>query len=132
VTADLHCKAKVLVIDDLADIHSLVTATLDDFCEVRCVDNGASGVTTARGWHPDVIICDMIMPGLSGFETIRRLRAEHATAEMPVLLVTGAADEVEEFPGLKEMVVKIVAKPFSVLGLRETVRGLLPARQLAT
>lgn len=120
-------KPKVLIIDDLTEMRNLLASALEDFCEVRCVDNGAYGVTAAQQWQPALIVCDVLMPGLNGFQTVQRLREDESTAKIPVLVLTGVAEDVEDFPGFAEMVSGIIPKPFGAVRLREAVRAALAA-----
>jgi CheY-like chemotaxis protein len=117
---------RVLLIDDAPAMHVTVEAALKDVCEVRCVDNGEKGAEMANQWGPDIIICDMLMPGLNGFETIVQLKMKEETRTVPIILLTGVAEEVENFPALKDLVVRILSKPLDVKKLRDAVAGFLP------
>jgi CheY-like chemotaxis protein len=117
---------RVLLIDDAPAIYSVVEAALQDVCEVRTAYNGEIGTQIARHWLPDVIICDMLMPGLSGFDTILQMKALDELRSVPIILLSGVAEELESFPGLKEIVACIVPNPFEVSALRRAAAELLP------
>jgi CheY-like chemotaxis protein len=117
---------KVLVIDDVPTVHLTVQAALEDTCDVRCVDNGEAGAAMAREWSPDVILCDMLMPGINGWETIIQLKMQEQTRTVPIILLTGVAEEAKDFPALKDQVAGILAKPFDAKELRKMVASLLP------
>ena len=117
---------RVLLIDDAPAVHPTVEAALQDVCEVRAVDNGEAGIQTARQWRPDVIICDMLMPGLNGYETIQQLKMSEEVRDVPIILLSGVADESNSFPGIKDLVACVISKPFEVGWLRANVAALLP------
>ena len=106
-------------------MHALVEDALQDIAQVRAADNGETGAQLAEQWHPHLILCDMLMPGLNGLETIVRLKMIEDVREVPVILLTGAAEELRSFPALDEMVNGIVAKPFEIAYLRSRVQEIL-------
>jgi CheY-like chemotaxis protein len=120
---------RVLLIDDVTAMHRMVEDALEDVAEVRAADNGARGVQMAEQWHPDLIICDMLMPGLSGFETIVRIKAVEEVRNVPIILLSGVAEELKNFPALKDMVACIIPKPFELADLKSRVEELLTKRR---
>ena len=122
---DSRQSLRVLLIDDAPALYATVEAALQDVCEVRTADNGETGTQIAQQWLPDVIICDMLLPGLSGLETIKRIKTMDELRQIPVILLSGVAEELESFPGLNNLVDCILAKPFEVSALRRAVAELL-------
>ena len=116
---------RVLLIDDVAAMHRMVEDALEDIAEVRAADNGERGAQVAEQWHPDLIICDMLMPGLSGLETIIRIKAMEEVRNVPIILLSGVGEELKSFPALKDMVACIIPKPFELAQLKGRVEELL-------
>jgi DNA-binding response OmpR family regulator len=84
--------ATVLVIDDDADVRQLVTAQLtSEGFVVLVAEDGPSGLVAARAVSPDIIVLDVRMPHMSGFDVCRRLRQEQLTAHVPVLILSAYA-----------------------------------------
>jgi signal transduction histidine kinase len=88
--------ARVLVVDDQNIPRRTVSAMLQDGGhEVTTEGDGQSGIERARDWSPDVIILDVHMPGMDGFEVVERLKADPATAPIPVVFLTGTSPDDE-------------------------------------
>jgi CheY-like chemotaxis protein len=124
--ADSRQSFRVLLIDDAPAMLPAIRAALQDVCEVRAAENGEAGTQVALQWRPDVIICDMLMPGINGLETITRIRANEETRFTPIILLSGAAEELTNYPTLRDAVACVIAKPFEVGWLRANVAALLP------
>ncbi|MEZ4636426.1 MAG: response regulator [Caldilineaceae bacterium] len=87
---------KILIIDDEATIRRLLSVLLKrNGHEVLEAADGETGVETANNHQPDIILLDIMMPRVDGFETLRRLRANPNTAEIPVIFVS-AKSQVED------------------------------------
>ena len=111
--------ARILVVDDEPHIRKLVSFSLEKRGhEVMQAEDGPSGIAAAREQVPDLILMDVMMPMMTGFEAVERLKAEPGTAEIPVIMLSAKSQEYEQNEGLKRGAVKYVCKPFtpSVLG----------------
>ncbi|HEY3716609.1 MAG TPA: response regulator [Jatrophihabitantaceae bacterium] len=118
--------ATVLVADDDADIRDLVAYKLQQAGhEVVSVADGSAAVTAARDLVPDLAIIDVTMPGLSGFQVCAALRAEAATAAIPVILLSARAHAGDSVTGMTAGAVDYVTKPFSPRDLVQRVEALL-------
>src|SRR5258706_8069867 len=85
---------RVLVIDDTSEVRELVVAVLDSHgFEVLSAEDGPSGVEQARKQQPDLILCDVRMPGMDGFGVISELRRDPATSTIPFIFLSGAAEK---------------------------------------
>jgi two-component system, OmpR family, response regulator len=115
---------RVLVVDDESALSELLAMALRyEGWEVRTAADGAAAVRTARGFHPDAVVLDVMLPDVDGLEVLRRLRAE--TPDVPVLFLT-ARDAVEDrVAGLTAGGDDYVTKPFSLEELVARLRGLL-------
>lgn len=85
-------RPKLLLIDDYAPHRSLYEMALESDFEVVTAARGADGLRLAASSHPDVILLDVFMPEMDGWETCMRLKSDPATESIPVILLTGATD----------------------------------------
>jgi phosphate regulon transcriptional regulator PhoB len=116
----------VLVVEDEGDIRDLVVFHLSkEGFRCRTAGNGADALTEVRSARPDLVVLDLMLPGLGGLEVCRRLRAEPATAALPIIMLTAKADEVDRVVGLELGADDYVVKPFSPKELVARVRAVL-------
>ena len=116
-------QAVVLVIDDAEDIRNLVLQVLAPALQVRAAADGVEGVREAlKAPQPDLILLDVVMPGRSGFEVCKALKANPATAAIPVIFLSGQSDAEHEVEGLKLGAEDYLAKPINPALLRQRVR----------
>lgn len=118
--------ARVLVADDDVDIARFVemNLVLDGF-EVEVVHDGSAALARALAEPPDLVLLDVMMPGLDGVEVIRRLRATARTASLPILLLTAKALSADKVAGLTAGADDYIVKPFDTLELLARVRTTL-------
>jgi two-component system, OmpR family, alkaline phosphatase synthesis response regulator PhoP len=115
--------AKVLVIDDEPSIVNLITAYLKpEGYEVLTASDGPSGLKAARAFKPDLIILDIMLPGMDGIELLSRLRRE---SEVYVILLTARTEETDKVVGLSVGADDYVTKPFSPRELTARVKAAL-------
>ncbi|TKD33056.1 response regulator transcription factor [Azotobacter chroococcum] len=114
---------QVLVIEDDADIARLVQLQLADLgCAVRLAGDGASGLAEAQARDYDLVILDLMLPGIDGLEICRRLRAR--PGYVPILMLTARSGELDRVLGLEMGADDYLTKPFSVLELVARVKAL--------
>ncbi|HET7341361.1 MAG TPA: response regulator [Methylomirabilota bacterium] len=118
--------ADVLVVEDEPDIRTLVVhhLTRDGF-RCRTAGTGGEALARVRAATPDLVVLDLMLPGLDGLEVCRRLRADPATAAIPIIMLTAKADEVDRVVGLEMGADDYLAKPFSPKELVARVRAVL-------
>jgi len=122
---------KVLLIDDDLEIHELVAARLnDERIELLDAHGGDEGLRLARELEPDLILLDVDMPSPDGFEVCRRLKADQATAGIPIVFLTGASSSEEKIQGLDLGATDYVTKPFDPAELKARVRASLRTKYL--
>jgi len=119
---------RVLVVDDDAVIVRLleVNFRLDGF-QVEVATRGEEAIEKAADLAPDVIVMDVMMPGLDGWAVTERLRADPATASTPVVLLSARVRDDDRSRGYALGIVDYVTKPFDPIDLVEVVRRHLPA-----
>jgi putative two-component system response regulator len=118
--------SRVLVVDDIEANGRLMERLLSrDGHRLRIVRDGQEALDAVAEEHPDLILMDVVMPRLDGFEACRRLKDDPATRLIPVVLVTGLADANSRIRGLEVGADDFITKPFSEPELRARVRSLL-------
>ena len=118
--------AKVLVIDDEAPIRLLCRVNLEaEGMEVIEAQDGTVGVELARSEKPDVILLDVMMPGMDGWEVLQALQAGEGTSEIPIVFLTARAELRDRAQGLELGGIDYVTKPFNPIDLAPLVNGLL-------
>ena len=105
------CKCKVLLIDDELINIKILSDVLKDEYEVFFATGGADGVQRAVDSGPDIILLDVMMPGMDGYEVYRRLQMDARTATIPVIFVTALGSESCEIKGLNMGAIDYVTKP---------------------
>jgi len=116
-------KNKVLVVDDDASIRDLIVAYLKDAgYQVRTAIDGQAGLAEALTFQPDVIVLDIMLPGIDGLEVLTRLRRD---SDSYVILLTAKSDEVDKLVGLAVGADDYVTKPFSPRELVARIKAAL-------
>ena len=132
-------RPSLLLVDDQPINIKVLARALEDLAEIRFATSGAEALRLARGDpRPDLVLLDLLMPDLDGFEVCRRLGADPATADIPVILVTALDDGSSEERGLGAGAIDYLHKPINPalvrarvglhierLALRRSVRELL-------
>ena len=118
---------RLLCADDEEDIRTILSLalSLDPTLEVEIVDSGAAALERARSGTFDAIVLDGMMPGLDGYETCRRLKADPVTAAIPVVFLTAKTQRDEVARALAIGAVACLTKPFDPLTLAGELRAAL-------
>jgi DNA-binding response OmpR family regulator len=117
---------KVLVIDDEAPIRLLCRVNLEaEKMEVLEAPDGESGLEIARIETPDVVLLDVMMPGMDGWQVAERLVEDEATSQIPLVFLTARAELRDRARGLELGGVEYITKPFNPLELAPVIEGLL-------
>ena len=117
---------KVLIVDDEAPIRLLCRVNLEpEGMEVLEAADGQSGLETARAELPDVILLDVMMPGMDGWEVAERLIEDETTHEIPLVFLTARAELRDRARGLELGGVDYITKPFNPTELASVVEHLL-------
>lgn len=117
---------RVLLIEDEADIRELIRYNLErEGLDVVEAASGEEGLVQARARTPDLILLDLMLPGIQGLEVCRKLRATEATAATPLIMVSARGEEADIVAGLEIGADDFVTKPFSPRELTARVRSVL-------
>jgi len=105
--------ARLLVVDDNVDMRAYLDRLLSPFYQVRLARDGSAALADIRETRPDLILSDVMMPGVDGFALLKAVRAAPATASIPVLLLSARAGEEATLEGLQAGATDYLVKPFS-------------------
>src|SRR4051812_23694613 len=123
---EFHMTARILVVEDEEALTTMLRYNLDaEGYEVETVGRGDDADTRLKEHIPDLIVLDWMLPGLSGIELCRRLRARPETKALPIIMLTARGEESERVRGLATGADDYIVKPFSVPELLARVKGLL-------
>jgi len=123
-------RRRVLWADDNADMRDYVQRLLAERYDVIAVPDGRAALTAAQQNHPDLVLTDIMMPGLDGFGLLRELRADARTRTIPVILLSARAGEESAVEGLDAGADDYLAKPFSAQELLARVRTHLEMSEI--
>ena len=124
--------AKILVVDDEPDVCSLLRLVLTERgYEVVTVDSGKECLVKAQSDGPDLILLDIMMPEMDGWETLKLLKLDGETQDIPVVIVTARAEPRDKIRGLQEGAVDYVTKPFGARDVLDRVEAILGSDRAA-
>lgn len=119
--------ARVLVVEDDPDIQKVVRMSLKmrGVSEIVTVESGPDCIEKLASFTPDVILLDVMMPHVDGFETCRRLKGNPATSAIPVVFLTARAQKADRDQGLQLGALGYVIKPFDPMTLHDQIVALM-------
>lgn len=118
---------RILYVDDEPDIREIaeMALSLDPEMEVRKAESGSDAIAKIGEWMPDLVLLDVMMPGLDGPSTLAKLREDPATRDLPVVFITARAQS-QEIQGFATLDARgVIAKPFDPMTLAQQVRAFL-------
>lgn len=122
--------ARVLIVDDEPMVGRLLSAQLhEEGCQTAVASAGEEAIRMARESLPDLILLDVLMPGLDGYEVTRRLKNDPATSHIPVILITALSDVQDKLKGLEVGADEFLSKPFSKAELIVRINNMLRLKQ---
>ena len=118
---------RVLIVEDDPDIQKVIKMALrfQGITDVATVGSGEECLALVNDVKPDVILMDVMMPQMDGYETCRMLKAERATARIPVIFLSAKAQQYERQLGMQAGAAGYLIKPFDPMTLWDQVRGIL-------
>jgi signal transduction histidine kinase/DNA-binding response OmpR family regulator/streptogramin lyase len=123
-------RPQVLVIEDNPDMRNYVKSVLEREYWAVVASNGDEGIEIALREVPDLVVCDLMMPGLDGFEVTQALRTDQKTSHIPIIMLTARSDEQTRLESLREHVDDFLVKPFNEEELILRVANLLAIRDI--
>ncbi len=125
-------KARILAVDDEEDLLELVRYALTrEGYDVTCVETGEDCIRQARQRHPDLILLDLMLPGIDGLDVCKTLKGEDRTRAIPVVMLTAKGDDADIVTGLELGADDYITKPFSAKVLAARIKAILRRRDEA-
>lgn len=120
--------ARVLIVDDSpTEVHVLKTILEANGHQVSSADNAEDGIALAKKDKPDLILMDVVMPGMNGFQATRALTKDAATSSIPIIIVTTKDQETDRVWGLRQGAKDYISKPVVAEELVNKIKTLLGA-----
>jgi CheY-like chemotaxis protein len=119
----------VLVVEDNADVRTYILENVTEHYDAVAAGTGVEGLEIALDRTPDLIITDVMMPGMDGFELARRLRSDERTSHIPIVMLTARAGEDDKIEGLETGIDDYLIKPFSPRELLVRLDNLIAQRE---
>ncbi len=129
ISDDASTGEVILIVEDNADVRAYIREQLEDLYTIVEAGHGSDGVAKAQEGIPDLIITDLMMPGVDGYEFTRQIRCDTKTSHIPVVMLTARAGLDDRIEGLERGVDVYLTKPFSAKELRAQVRNLIARRE---
>jgi CheY-like chemotaxis protein/AraC-like DNA-binding protein len=128
---EMHRQEKniILVVEDEADVRKYIRAPLEDYYTVVEAGNGKEGIAKAKETIPDLIVSDIMMPEVDGYELCRVLKKDINTSHIPVILLTAKASEESIIRGLETGADDYITKPFNTRMLLNRIKNLIELRR---
>ncbi len=118
--------SKILIVDDSPTETHILTQMLDkNGYQVVTAESGEAGVEVAKKELPDLVLMDVVMPGLNGFQATRQLKKEATTAHIPVVIVTTKDQETDKIWGMRQGAKDYLTKPVQEESLINTIQAIL-------
>ena len=117
-----------MIIEDDTDIREFLREEIGVYFEVEVAADGTSGFEKASTYDADLIVCDVLMPGMNGFEVTRKLKNEFTTSHIPIILLTALNIEEKYQEGIESGADAYITKPFNVSLLLARIFKLIELR----
>lgn len=130
IISDTSTERSILIIDDNPDLRNLLTEQLSGEYQCISAENGKIGLTLAIEQLPDLIISDVMMPVMDGFELTRKLKQDRLTSHIPVILLTAKGSTENRIKGLQLLADDYLAKPFNIAEVKIRIHNILAIREI--
>ena len=117
---------KILVVDDEEHIQELIKFNLEkNGYKVICADNGIDAIKLAKEQLPQLMLLDLMLPGMDGLDVCKEIRKDSSMSNMPIIMITAKAEEIDKIIGLELGADDYITKPFSVRELVARIKAIL-------
>ncbi|NJK62226.1 MAG: response regulator [Synechococcaceae cyanobacterium SM2_3_1] len=118
--------SRVLVVEDSPAQREMISGLLKESgLDVSSVSDGLEALEAIQGQKPDLVVLDIVMPRMNGYEVCRRLKADPATQAMPIVMCSSKGEEFDRYWGIRQGADAYIAKPFQPQELVGTIKQLL-------
>lgn len=122
--------ARILIADDDSVSLYLLSGVFAEGCVVHCVKSGEEALAVVNEFKPDIILLDIVMKGMYGFEVCQRLKANRDTADIPVVFISSREDAETEIEGLKAGGIDFITKPFNPAIVRMRISNYIELKKV--
>ena len=123
--------ARILIVDDIASNAYVLTSRMEsEYYDTRTASDGAEAIALATAWQPDLVLLDVMMPGIDGYESCRRLKSDARTRHIPVIMVTSLSAAADRLRGLDCGADDFLTKPLEFDILLARVKSLIRLKRL--
>lgn len=129
-SGELQARHRLLIVEDNQDLRTYVSESLKDTYDIEMAINGEQGVQKALESVPDLILSDILMPIMDGYELANAVRSNEATSHIPIILLTAKGDDMSRMRGWEEQVDDYLTKPFKMDELKIRINRLLAIRDI--
>jgi signal transduction histidine kinase/ligand-binding sensor domain-containing protein/DNA-binding response OmpR family regulator len=126
--SELGLNETILIIEDNLDMQQYINSCLENVYRCIASERGEEGIKTAILLIPDLIICDVMMPGIDGYQVVNRLRNDERTSHIPIILLTAKGDKASRIQGWNENIDGYMTKPFDQAELMARIANILSVR----
>lgn len=117
---------KILIVDDEEHIQELIKFNLENNgYKAICCDNGIDALELAKSEKPDLILLDVMLPGIDGYDVCKEIRKDNSISNMPIIMITAKSEELDKILGLELGADDYITKPFSIRELLARVKAVL-------
>ncbi len=117
---------KVLIVDDEEHIRELIKFNLDNSgYKTICADNGLEALKLAKSESPHLVLLDVMLPGMDGYDVCKEIRKDNIISSMPIMMITAKGEEFDKVLGLELGADDYITKPFSIRELMARVKAIL-------
>ncbi|MCD8261324.1 MAG: response regulator [Bacteroides sp.] len=120
---------KVLIIEDDIEVRQFLREEIGVYFQVEMAEDGLAGIEQAQNYDPDLIVCDVLMPRMNGYEVTRKLKTDFKTSHIPVILLTALSSPENHLEGIESGADAYIPKPFSVKLLLARIIKLIEQRE---
>jgi DNA-binding response OmpR family regulator len=129
ISKNKHQRTSILIVEDNPDVTSYIGSFLDHDYRIFTAENGKEGWRKTLAKYPDLIISDVMMPEMDGFELCKKIKSDQRTSHIPVILLTAKADLGSKIEGLEFGADDYISKPFEARELQARASNLFEQRQ---
>ncbi len=116
----------VLLVEDSLSAREMITELLKNHgLVVKAVCDGVEALDLLKKYNPDLVVLDIVMPRMNGYEVCRRLKSDPKTKDLPVVICSSKGEEFDRYWGMKQGADAYIAKPFQAIELIGTIKQLL-------